>query len=333
MDLEAVEREIERQIALHGGITQDAAIARFALAFTQKSPEDVANYIARYRDELAKFFDKKWMQFLQIEMLSQAGLSERAKECLDILVGEGLSEAEESRLQRIIAEAEGTNPVEARREQFKKTDSLGDLVILVEELEARGEWDGLCKYGEILFERTRSLHDAERLAKALSNTQKHERLVEFLKANSGLLAQSKNLQMLYCWSLYNEGALLEARSELSKLSGERDNQNYRALQVNLGIALGDWSSLTAFVANECLEKDKRSAQELIRAALLALHLGSPDAKELTFSAAEKGNDDAGVLAAAYFLASSAGWEGDAEVFQWLNKAAALSGDDGPIQKK
>jgi hypothetical protein len=332
LDLEAVEREIEQQIALHGGITHDAAIARFALAFTQKTPEDVANYIARHRDELAKFLDKKSLQFLQIEMLSRAGLPERANECLDILLEAGLSEAEESRLRRIIAEAEGTDPVAARKEQFKKTNSLGDLVSLVDELETRGDWDDICEYGQILFERTRSLHDAERLANALINTQKTERLVEFLEENRALLAQSKNLQMLYCWSLYHEGALLEARSELAKLSDDRENPNYRALQINLGIALGDWNALSAFVANECLEKDKRSAQDLIGVAQLALHLGSPHAKELIFAAADKGNDDAGVLAAAYFLASKAGWEDDAEVFKWLHEAATLSGDDGPIQK-
>lgn len=333
LDLEVVEREIERQIALHGGITYDAAIARFALAFTKKNSEDVANYIARHRNELAKYFDKKSMEFIQIEMLSQAGLPERAKECLDTLLEEGLSDEEESHLQRIIAEAEGTNPVEARKEQFKKTDSLSDLAFLVHELKNMGEWDGLCEYGEMLFERTRSLDDAVNLANALTNTHKNERLVEFLKANSALLEQSKNLQMLYCWGLYQEGALLRARSELSKLSDDRNNQNYRALQVNLGIALGDWNSLTALVANEYIEKDKRSAQELIGVAQLALHLDSPHAKELVFSAAEKGNGDAGILAAAYFLASSAGWEDDAKAFQWLNKAAALSGDDGPIQKK
>ena len=216
MDLEAVEREIERQIALHGGITHDAAIARFALAFTQKTPEDVANYISRHRDELAKYIDKKAMQFLQIEMLSRAGRPERANECLDVLLEEGLSEEEESRLRRIIAEAEGTDPVEAQKEQFKKTDSLGDLVSLVDELETRGDWDGICEYGQILFERTRSLHDAERLAKSLSHTQKNEQLVKFLEENGTLLAQSKNLKMHYCWSLYHEGALLEARVRIGE---------------------------------------------------------------------------------------------------------------------
>lgn len=333
LDLGLVEGEIERQIALHGGITQDAAIARFALAFTYKNPEDIVNYIARHRNQLAKYFDKKSLQFLEIEILSQARMPEKAKDCLNILMAEGLSEAEEKRLRRIIAEIEGTNPIESCKEQFRKTDTLDDLMILVEKLEERGEWDELCEYGEILFARTRSLRDAELLAIALNNTQKNERLVEFLRINPTLLSQSKNLRMLYCWALYNEGALLEARSELSKLIDDRDNPHYRALQVNLGIALGDWNSLTAFVANEYLEKDKRSAQELIGTAQLAHYLGSPYAKELTMLAAQKGSDDADVLAAAYFLASSAGWEGEAEAFQWLKKAVELSGDDGPIQKK
>lgn len=332
LDLVAVEREIERQIALNGGISHDSAIARFALAFTQKTPEDVANYIARHLDELVKYLDKKSLQFLQIEMLSRAGLPERANKCLDILLEDGLSEVEESRLRLVIARAEGTNLVEARKEQFRETDTLSDLVSLVDELEASGAWDDLCYYGETLFERTHSLHDAERLAIALNKTQKNERLVEFLRSNSALTPQSKKLQLLYGWSLYHAGELLEARSELSKLSDHQDSPNYRALQINLGVALGDWNSLSAIVANECLEKDKRSAQELIATAQLALHLGSPNAKELTFEAARKGADDAGVLTAAYFLASSAGWEDDTEVFEWLQKAAAMSDDDGPIQK-
>jgi len=77
LDLKAVEREIERQIALNGEITPDAAFARFALAFTQETPEDVANYIARHWDELANHPDKKSMRFIQIEMLSRAGLPAR----------------------------------------------------------------------------------------------------------------------------------------------------------------------------------------------------------------------------------------------------------------
>lgn len=332
LDIEAVNREIERQIALNGGMTHDAAIARYALAFVEKTPQDIANYIARYRDQLLEKLDKKSIISLEIEMLSRGGLPDKAKERLSDLVEDDLSEAETSHLQRIIAESEGTDPIKARKEQFMNTGHLRDLSNLVDELETRGEWDDLCKYSTELFKRTRSLDDAGRLARALSSTQKNERLVEFLKANSTLLDQSENLRMLYCWALYHEGTLLDARSELEKLSDDRDNPNYRGLQINLGIALGDWNSLLALVANECRDKEKRSALELVRAAQLGFHLGSPNAKELLFAAASKGDDDAAVLAASYFLASSAGWEDDAEVHQWLHKAAELSGEDGPIQK-
>lgn len=332
LDLQAVEQEIKQQIALHGGITHDAAMARFALAFTQKTPEHAASYIARHRDELAKYLDMKSMRFLEIELLSRAGQPERATECLNTLLEQGLISAEEDRLRRIIAEAEGTDPIEARREQFGQTDSLRDLASLVDELEKRREWDELCEYGDALYQRTHSLHDAERFATALSNAHNSERVVAFLRENTDLLAQSKNLQMLYCWSLYYEGDLLEARHELSKLSDEPDSPNYRALQVNLGIGLGDWNSLSAYLANECQQKDNRSSHDLIGAAQLALHLGSPDAKELLFSAAAKAGDEAAVLAAAYFLASSGGWEDDPVVHQWLHRAAELSGDNGPIQR-
>ena len=46
----------------------------------------------------------------------------------------------------------------------------------------------------------------------------------------------------------------------------------------------------------------------------------------------KAGDDAAVLAGAYFLASSAGWESDVQMCQWLNKAVELSGAEGPLQR-
>ena len=332
IDLAAVEQAIEQQIARNGGITYDAAIARFALAFTRKSPEDVAKYVAQHYDELAKHLDKKAMRFLQIEMLSRAGLPERAKVCLESLRGDGLSEAEEGRLRRVISEAEGADPVEARKAQFKQSGSLGDLESLVDELETREDWDALCEYGALLFEMTRTLSDAERLANAFSNTHRAERLIEVLQANPDLLVQSRRLQMAYAWALYDEGALVESRAELARLSDNVADPNYRALQVNLGIALGDWNSLSAVIAIDYQQRDERSAEDLIGAAQLSLHLGSPHARDLIFAAVAKAGDDAAVLAGAYFLASSAGWESDLQVSQWLNKAAELSGAEGPLHR-
>ena len=95
LDLEAVDREIERQIALNGKITIDAGHARLALAFAQENPEDIAEYIDRFRNELAVHFDEKSIQIHRIEMFLRAGRPEKAAENLDTLVEQGLPEAEE----------------------------------------------------------------------------------------------------------------------------------------------------------------------------------------------------------------------------------------------
>ena len=75
-----VDRDIERNIAINGGITIDAAIVRFALAFTKPTPEEVANYMVRYHDQFAAHFAPNLMRFRQIEMHSRAGLIESERD-------------------------------------------------------------------------------------------------------------------------------------------------------------------------------------------------------------------------------------------------------------
>jgi hypothetical protein len=331
LDLGAVERDINRSIAVNGGMTIDAAIARFALAFTQPTPEEAANYIARYHNQLAAHIDTKLIRYRQIELLSRAGLIERANEVLDRLLEEGIPAEQESNFRRIISEAQGRYPVESRKAQYEATRTLGDLITLVAELEDHQHWDDLCEFGRLLFEETHSLSDAERLVNAFNNTHRSEELVDFLKENIHLLSQSTHLRMSYAWGLYHEGSFLESRTALAELCDEAGSPNYRALQVNFWIATGEWASLSAYIAAEYQNRHDRSAQDLIGAAQLALHLGLPHAKDLVFEATAKANDDSAVLAAAYFIATSAGWEDDPHVFQWLEKAAELSGEDGPLQ--
>ncbi|MES2923155.1 MAG: HNH endonuclease [Verrucomicrobiota bacterium] len=333
IDLPAVAQEIDRQAALNGGITPDGAMARFALAFTQKTPEKVADYISRHYDDLVKYLDKKAIRILQIEMIARAGLIQKARELLiHLLLEEDCSNVEEGRLQRMIAEAEGTDPLEARKSQFRQTGSITDLAILVNELGIREKWSQLCEYSRILFEATGSLGDAERLVDALNREKQTAELVTFFESHSDLLPQSQTLHMTYCWALFHEGKLLEARNEMAKVRHAEANANHRALTVNLAIASGDWHSLATLLATEAKEAEDRSATELMRSAQLALHLSSPHAKELLFAAVHKGDDDPNILANAYFLATSAGWESDPRVGQWLQSAADLSGDNGPVQK-
>lgn len=331
-DMDSIIREIERQVALNGQMTADIAIARFVLVFVQQTPRAAAEYIARHRPSLVEYIDDTSMRCLHIEYLAKAGQLEEAKRHLDLFVEEGIPEFQIRQLQGIIAEAQGADPLKRYKEQYNETRSTRDLQILVLELEKRREWESLCDYGETYFEATRALEDAERLAQALYHVKKNKRLLKLLEVNRDLLERSRNLQLLYCWALYMEGELLKANDELERLGEDWDDANYRNLKINLAIYMGDWNSVSAFIANECKEKLKRNAQELIATAQLAIRLDSDlQAKELTFAAVEKGNSDAGILGTAYVIATKAGWV-DKEVSQWIQKAAEISGDDGPIQR-
>ncbi len=332
LDLEAVEKEIDRQIALHGGITLDTAKARFALCFRQKNPKAAANYIDQHYDELSKYINAKSLLVFRIETHLNAGQIETATDCLELLLEHGLSPTDERRIRTRIREAEGTNPIETLKELFKNTNLLSDLEALVEKLESAQDWDGLCKYGEILFKRTSYVGDAERFANALDKARQTEQLVTFLKSNIGLLKRSKCLKLLYAWALYYEGALLQARSELTKLDEYWEDPSYRTLQVHLGVALGDMNILSKYVAREFEQRSTRSAQDLMGTAQLAFQLDSPLAKELLFAAASKSSKDAELLCAAYTLAMSAGWDDNPAVSQWIQRANVLSEDNGPIQR-
>jgi hypothetical protein len=332
LDLGKVEQDIERSVAINGGMTIDAASARFALAFMQSTPVGVANYISHHYSQLVAHIDAKLMRYRQIEMLSRAGLIDRAQEVFDQLLEEDLPAEHARHLQRIISEAQGRDSGDSLKAQYETTKALTDLINLVAELEVHQCWEDLCEYGRRLFDETHDLRDACRLVSAFNSTHKSEMLVNFLREHCDLLSQSKHLLMSYAWGLYHEGAFIESSAVLLELTDEMASPNYRALQVNLGIATGDWDALSTYIADEYRNRVDRSSSDLIGAAQLALQLGLPQAKDLVFEAAAKADGDSAVLATAYFIATSAGWDDDQQVFQWLEMAEKLSGDDGPLQR-
>lgn len=330
LDVKAVEREIDRQTALHGKITDDAAFARAALIFSNEKPEDVANYIHRYLDDMVPFSDRKFLQVRKIAMLSEAGLFERAEKCLAVLSEEGLSETEHQNILKIIDEARSRDPVEIQRKRFKEKSLISDLIILIGKLEAENKWDEVCEYAQILLEKNRRKEHAEKLANALNKARRNEQLVEFIKANQGFLKQSNKLQMLYCFALYRQGSLVESHSRLKEMDHDPNDADYRQLRIELAVSMGDWSALSGIVSDEFSKKDERSAEDLMYISEIAVNLNLPGAKELTTAMAEKEDATAEVLSKAYLLASSSGWENDKSAQKWLGKAVELSGEDGPV---
>lgn len=331
LNVKAVEREIDRQTALRGKITDDAAFARTALIFSNEKPEDVANYINRHLDDMVLFSDKKFLQIHEIIMLSKAGLFERAEECLAVLSEEGLSETEHENIRKSIDEARSSDPIEILRKRFEEKGLISDLIILIGKLEDENKWDEVCEYAQILFEKNPRKQNAEKLAEALSKSRRNEQLLEFIQANQDFLKQSKNLQMLYCFAFYRQGSLVECHSKLKEMDCDPNDTNYRQLRIGLAVSMGDWTALSGIVSDEFSEKDERSAEDLMDIAEVAVILNLQGAKELTTAMAEKEDASPEVLAKAYLLASNSGWENDENAQKWLRKAVELSGDGGPVR--
>ncbi len=332
LDLATIEKEIERRVALSGGGTVDEAFARLALAFTQGDPKGIAEYIARHRGQLYEHLHKSAVLTIEIEMLARAGQIDTAKERLGEALAHGLGGTEQQHLRRIIAETEGADPAAERKRQYEETGRLSDLANLVVLLEQQESWQELLPFAERLFGTTHALEDAFRVAKVLNETGQYDELLQFLQKNSALVEQAAVLKTMLAWSLYRQGRFDEASSLLRQLVATRDDANDRKLRVGLAIASGKWDELIEHSTSEWNKRHERTAVQLLMAAQIAQAVGGPHAKELVRAAAEKAPEEADILMGAYMQATSAGWEGESIAGQWLQRAAARSGEDGPVKQ-
>ncbi|QWG13106.1 hypothetical protein KMZ29_26125 [Bradyrhizobium sediminis] len=330
LDLQAVEREIDRQDALSDG-NSDVAVARISIALTKGSPKEGADYIAKYRDRLIKHLNPSFVYSMEIELLARSGQADLAEQKIVEWPNGEASESERDRLRRLIAEARGANPVEAREVEFRRTDSLTDLANLVERLNELEEWGRLAPYAATFFDRTRGLSACRIYAQTMFETKDYEGVLQLLNQHPDFVAQSPFLEAIRAWSFYRAGDINASRQAIEKLRARRDEANDRILFVSIAISSGDWTSLNSFIEEEWAAREKRSAVELLQAGQLAVHVGSSRARELIFEAASRAPDDPAVLTGCYGAAISSGWESD-ETARWLERAADLSGDDGPVQR-
>ena len=331
LDLNAVEREIDRQDALTDGNSADVALARFSMGQTKSSPQDVVDYISKHRQQILKHLNPSFVLSVEVQLLAQSGQFERAEQRIQDLPAGPEGEHERQHLNRIVAEARGANPIEAREVQFKSTGALIDLVNLVQRLEEKKDWPRLVIYGYEYFKRTRGLIECRILAQALFETGDFNGVVELLDQHIELVQQSSYLAAIRAWSHFRLGDVRASRAALSTLRSRRDEANDRDLLVRLSIASGDWTSLGAFIEEEWERRTDRASAELLRAGQLAQQLGSARARELILEAASKANNDPEILAGCYWAAVKGGWE-DGRVSAWIERAAELSGKDGPVRR-
>ncbi len=331
VDFEEATKEIDRQTALTGGKSSDAALARFALAFKLSSEADVAEYISRHRSQLEKHLDSTSIARLEIEMLSRSGQVSLAESRLHGLERDGFDERILSSLARILSEAKGADPIAGRVAEYESAPSLNSLTNLIDVLEERRDWEQMEHYSRLLLDQVPSVNSAKKLARALNELGKMSEIYALLEGHAEFIEQSEFLKSLWCVCLFEQGNLESSSQVLAELRTKNDRTDYREMAVNLAIASGEWETLTTHVEMEWIDRDQRSAQEQIRAARLAQIIHSSRTKDLTRHGVLKAPNDPHVLLAAFGVATDGGWEEEKEVGDWLKAAIENSGENGPIQ--
>ena len=331
IDLEWAEQEVDRQTALSGGISPDAASARFALAFRKGGHAAAAKYIDLHREQLLQHLDWRGICFIEIEMLASSGQLAKAEERLNEAIKKGLTEREINRLRRELAEAGGGDPIAERLAAYENGGTIMDLRLLMAAYEEAEDWPNACEYGRKLLDASGDLTDARRYVISLYNFEQHDELLRVMEAYPALLAEKNSLRLLQVQTLFESGRLTEALDALRTLREANDSSERRQLQLNLAVVSGDWESLQGFVEDEWNARSDRAAIELLRAGQIAGQIGAARGKELVQEAAARSDDDPAILAGCFHVASAAGWEGSIEVYRWMERAAELSDGDGPVQ--
>ncbi len=330
LDLDAVEREVARQITLSGGKSHIAAAARFSLAFTKESPGEAAAYLRKHRVELEPHLALGALAVAEVELLARAGQADEALRVLATVPRDEIDDDARARVESLVSSL--SDPEDAIANQIARYETqpaLSTLLALTDQLNNAREWEALRKYAGILFGETRDLTALTLLVRALSELGEFKELAGLLGDNSALRQQSRELRLQWAWTLWRMGRLDEAETALD--AEPSADENTRVLRTNLAITSGRWPDLVKTVEDDYARRAELSPNQLLRSAQLAQAVGSLRASDLVQEAASRAEGDASVFTGAYAIASSGGWENSDEVASWLRSAIDLSGADGPMK--
>ncbi|OYU50502.1 MAG: hypothetical protein CFE31_02840 [Rhizobiales bacterium PAR1] len=333
LDNAAVDRAIVSLETISGGQSNDALMARLVITLNSNDAKTIADFVGSNRTRLADLVGTTGVAFFEVRALAASDQLLEAQARLNELKASGTATEDEIQsLETSIAEARGQDTVSILEEDFRTTDGLDKLQLLVSRLERLRDWRRLSVYARKLFDRLCDLDSASIYARATYELKDWNGVASFLEGRHDLLSRSDFLQTLLAWSLYRLGQLARAQEVLRPLLTKRNSEHDRSLLVNIAISSGDWESLVAFTESEWISREQRTAMDLLRAGRIATITGAPRAQELVRAAVKKEPENALNLVAAYHLAVTGGWEKDPSVAAWIRTAADHSDGASPIQR-
>lgn len=318
-----------------GGWTDDERFAAFLLAFCTDNPNNLANFFDEYRDDLfaQKMLPVESLAAIEIEALARAGRMEDALRRLEEHRAGHLSAEQASAVRAIVDAIAKGSETEQIRLRYEGSKGLQDLLPLVAALNARSDHRLLGEYAPLLARATRRIEDLSLAASSLFSERRYEELLGLADELSDISSADDYLASLKAWSLFRLGRVMEARPIARALFERRNVSSDRELAIGTAIESGDWGFLQSILIREVARLDAIEPQDLVRLARLALEAGSPYVNQFRDAALQRAPNDPQVHLAAYMLAVARGDEyHETQAHEWLEKAAGLSGPEGPVQK-
>lgn len=315
-----------------GGYDDMQLRAAFALRMRSDSPQQIFEFIAKYRDRLKEAQGAETIVGLEVESRAKLGDMAGARALFE-QERATLSNKAVTFLESVLAEAGGEDSISVRLAQYQASDETHDLLLLVNAL-GRTNDPRLGPYLIELWHRRHQIDDARRACDALVRAGQALDAEAFLDELGDLSSQDPFLHTHLAWARQRQGRLLEAAAELAALKAAGiDDPNTRQLTALVAIETGRWSELEPFIQKELAAHAERSAQELMTTAQIAQAIGSSTTMPLLRAAVAKRPADPALNMTGYTIAVNAGLERTAEVNDWFASALANATPDGPIFSK
>ena len=320
-----------RQSGRLGGLSDSEIVAECLLNESTLGEREFARYLEDHMERLDRVMPPAATTAMLFEALVRDGQVDRARE----LVSGRAEHLDAAMIRRINAALDDEAGTDRRRDLEALYDESGTLVDLRNLIMYLKDVDDRVALGQCLremFEKDQSAPNAYELVSFLSRrAADHESVLAFLDAYPGLVAQDEELRAAQAWALFHAGRIRESRELNEGLLTTRRNVNDLMLDVNLGVAGGDWDRLPGIVEREWPHRQDLDPQILMMLARMAGQPGqSPERSlELARLAASKAPEDPRILASAYGIHFELGCDDQADP-KWLAQAVEHSTDDGPV---
>lgn len=320
-----------RQSGRLGGLNDTETVAECLLNESTLGARAFARYLEDHIERLDRVMVPGATTAMLFGTLVADGQVERARELLSARA-EHLDAAMIRRMNLELDKEASTDRKRELEALYDESGSLLDLHNLIVYLKDVDDRVALGQRLREMFDKDQSAPHAYEIVSFLSRrAADHESVLAFLDAYPRLVAQDEELQAAQAWALFHAGRFRESREVNEGLLTTRRNVNDLMLDVNLGVAAGDWDRLPGIVEREWPHRQDLDPEVLMMLARIAGQPGQSPERSLALArlAASKAPDDPRILTSAYGIHFELGCDDQADP-KWLAQAVEHSTDDGPI---